>query len=57
MLDQNSKITIVGEKDFECGFVNCFRKKLGGELVRCVLIQDRKAPKFSLQDPFYVQQL
>jgi len=38
-------------------FVNCLRKEPGGELVRGVLIQDTKAPKFSLQDPFYVQQL
>jgi len=59
-LDQNSRIIIVGERDFECGllgFVNCLRKEPGGELVRGVLIQDEKAPKFSLQDPFYVQQL
>jgi len=59
-LDQNSRIIIIGEKDFECGllgFVNCLRKEPGGELVRGVLIQDEKAPKFSLQDPFYVQQL
>jgi len=58
--DQNSRIIIVGEKDFECGllgFINCLRKKPGGELVRGVLIQDEKAPIFSLQDPFYVQQL
>jgi len=59
-LDQNSRVIIVGERDFECGllgFVNCLRKEPGGELVRGVLIQDKKAPKFSLQDPFYVQQL
>jgi len=59
-LDQNNRIIIVGEKDFECGllgFINCLRKESGGELVRGVLIQDEKAPKFSLQDLFYVQQL
>jgi len=59
-LDQNSRIIIVGEKDFKCGllgFVNCLRKEPGGELVRGVLIQDKKAPKFSLQDPFYEQQM
>jgi len=58
--DQNSRIIIVGERDFECGllgFVNCLRKEPGGEFVRGVLIQDKKAPKFSLQDPFYAQQL
>jgi len=59
-VDQNNRIIIVGEKDFKCGllgFVNCLRKEPGGELVRGVLIQDEKAPKFSLQDPFYVQQM
>jgi len=59
-LDQSSRIIIVGEKDFQCGllgFVNCLRKEPGGELVRGVLIQDKNAPKFSLQDPFYTQQL
>ncbi|XP_077275953.1 fatty acid synthase-like [Temnothorax americanus] len=59
-LEKNSRIIIVGERDFECGllgFVNCLRKEPGGEFVRSVLIQDEKAPKFSLQDPFYIHQL
>lgn len=59
-LVKNSRIIIVGEKDFECGllgFINCLRKELGGEFVRGVLIQDQNAPKFSLQNPFYMQQL
>lgn len=59
-LEENSRIIIVGERDFECGllgFINCLKKEPGGELVRGVFIQDEKAPKFSLQDPFYVQQL
>ncbi|KAL6257907.1 hypothetical protein P5V15_011506 [Pogonomyrmex californicus] len=58
--DKNSRIVIVGENDFECGllgFINCLRKEPGGELVRGVLIQDEKAPKFSLQNSFYLQQL
>ncbi|XP_067209348.1 fatty acid synthase-like [Linepithema humile] len=58
--DGNSRIVIVGEGDFECGllgFINCLRKEPGGQLVRGVLIQDKHAPKFSLQDPFYMQQL
>ncbi|KAG5347678.1 FAS synthase, partial [Acromyrmex charruanus] len=58
--DENSRIIIVGEGDFECGllgFVNCLRKEPGGELVRGVLVQDEKAPKFSLEDPFYLEQL
>ncbi|XP_036143145.1 fatty acid synthase [Monomorium pharaonis] len=59
-LEEDSRIIIVGEGDYECGllgFVNCLRKEPGGELVRGVLIQDKEAPKFSLQDPFYLQQL
>ncbi|XP_018311182.1 fatty acid synthase [Mycetomoellerius zeteki] len=59
-LNSNSRIIIVGEKNFECGllgFVNCLRKEPGGELVRGVLVQDEKAPKFSLEDPFYLEQL
>ncbi|XP_067207658.1 fatty acid synthase-like isoform X2 [Linepithema humile] len=58
--DGNSRIVIVGEGDFECGllgFINCLRKEPGGELVRGVLIQDKHASKFSLQDPFYMEQL
>ncbi|XP_011684681.1 PREDICTED: fatty acid synthase-like [Wasmannia auropunctata] len=57
---EKSRIIIVGERDFECGllgFVNCLRKEPGGELVRSVFIQDKEAPKFSLQDSFYLQQL
>ncbi|XP_036142748.1 fatty acid synthase [Monomorium pharaonis] len=59
-LEKDSRIIVVGEGDSECGllgFVNCLRKEPGGELVRGVLIQDKEAPKFSLQDPFYLQQL
>ncbi|KYN14433.1 Fatty acid synthase [Trachymyrmex cornetzi] len=59
-LDENNRIIIVGERDFECGllgFINCLRKEPGGNLVRGVLVQDEKAPKFSLEDPFYLEQL
>lgn len=59
-LDKDNRIIIVGERDFESGllgFINCLRKESGGEFVRGVLVQDQKAPKFSLQDPFYMQQL
>ncbi|XP_018393255.1 PREDICTED: fatty acid synthase-like [Cyphomyrmex costatus] len=58
--DKNSRIIIVGEGDLECGllgFVNCLRKEPDSELVRGVFVQDEKAPKFSLQDPLYIQQL
>lgn len=39
------------------GFINCLRKEPGGEVVRGILIQDPKAPKFSLQDPLYAKEL
>ncbi|XP_036142914.1 fatty acid synthase-like [Monomorium pharaonis] len=59
-LEEDSRIIIVGEGDSKCGllgFINCLRKETGGEFVRGVFIQDKEAPKFSLQDPFYLQQL
>jgi fatty acid synthase len=59
-LEKDSRIIIVGEGDPECGllgFVNCLAKEMSGEFVRVVLIQDTKAPKFSVEDPFYMQQL
>ncbi|KYN04771.1 Fatty acid synthase [Cyphomyrmex costatus] len=59
-LNRNNRIIIVGEKNFECGllgFLNCLKKEPGGELVRGVFVQDEDAPKFSLQDPFYLEQL
>ncbi|KAL6424858.1 hypothetical protein ACFW04_010040 [Cataglyphis niger] len=58
--DKANRIIIVGQGDLECGllgFINCLRKESGGEFVRSVFIQDQKAPKFSLQNPFYIQQL
>ncbi|KAG5318196.1 FAS synthase, partial [Pseudoatta argentina] len=59
-LNKNNRIIIVGERNFECGllgFINCLRKEPGGEFVRGVLLQDEQAPKFSLEDLFYQEQL
>ncbi|XP_025162220.1 fatty acid synthase-like isoform X2 [Harpegnathos saltator] len=59
-LTNSMRIIIVGEKDTDCGLlglVNCLRKEPGGELIRGVFIQDKNAPKFSLHDPFYTEQL
>lgn len=58
--NKNNRVVIVGEGNFECGllgFLTCLRKESGGELVRGVLVQDETAPKFSLEDPLYKQQL
>lgn len=59
-LESTRRIFIVAEGDTESGLlglVNCLRKEPGGEIIRGVLIQDMKAPKFSLNDPFYAKQL
>lgn len=39
------------------GLVNCLRKEPNGSLISCMLIDDDRAPKFSLDDPFYQKQL
>ncbi|XP_034946083.1 fatty acid synthase [Chelonus insularis] len=55
-----ARIIIVSEKNFESGLlglVNCLRKEPGGEMIRGVLIQDEKAPDFSLLLPLYTNQL
>lgn len=39
------------------GLVNCIRREPGGHNVRCVIIVDRMAPKFSLENPLYRTQL
>lgn len=39
------------------GLINCMRRELGGEIVRGILIQDPKAPEFSLKNSLYSKQL
>lgn len=39
------------------GLVNCLRREPGGHNVRCVIISDRMAPKFSLDSALYRSQL
>ncbi|KAL2715948.1 fatty acid synthase-like [Vespula squamosa] len=55
-----TRILLVEEGNFESGllgFINCLRKEPGGNIFRAVLIQDLKAPKFSLNLPLYSEQL
>ncbi|KAL6436122.1 hypothetical protein ACFW04_005722 [Cataglyphis niger] len=55
-----TRIILVGQEDLECGLlglINCLRREPGGELIRGVLIQDETAPKFSLDEPLYADQL
>nr|XP_050846953.1 fatty acid synthase-like [Vespula vulgaris] len=56
----NTRIILVEEGNFESGllgFINCLKKEPGGDIFRAVLIQDLKAPKFSLNLPLYSEQL
>lgn len=39
------------------GLVNCLRREPGGENVRCVIVMDRLAPKFALDNSLYATQL
>ncbi|KAL0110727.1 hypothetical protein PUN28_013986 [Cardiocondyla obscurior] len=55
----NIKIILVAE-NFECGLlglINCLRKESGGEMIKSIFIQDKEAPKFSLQELLYIKQL
>lgn len=54
------RVILVSEGDFESGllgFLNCLKRELGGRVIRGVLIQDKQAPEFSLQNPLYAEQL
>ncbi|KAI4485852.1 hypothetical protein M0804_006341 [Polistes exclamans] len=54
------KVILVEEGNFESGllgFINCLQKEPGCEIYRAVLIQDSKAPKFSLDLPLYSEQI
>lgn len=39
------------------GLINCIRKEPNGDKLRCVFIDDKSAPKFSVDSPFYQPQL
>ncbi|XP_046415450.1 fatty acid synthase-like isoform X1 [Neodiprion fabricii] len=54
------QILILSEGDFESGLMGlltCLLREPGGEVIRGLLIQDLRAPKFSLDNPLYSQQL
>ncbi|CAK9827746.1 Fatty acid synthase [Anthophora retusa] len=56
--DQTILIVSQGEELFGMpGFMNCIRQEEGGNKARYVFIQDKNAPKFSLSDKFYAQQM
>lgn len=57
---KESPVIVVSEKDSlsgVIGLVNCIRKEPNGNRVTCVFINDDNAPPFSLDDPFYSNQM
>lgn len=57
---EQQQILVVNQGDELLGMVglmNCVRREEGGTNVRYVFIQDKNAPKFSLNDKFYAEQL
>lgn len=39
------------------GLINCIRREPGGNMIRCVLIDDKTAPTFDLNNPLYSNQI
>lgn len=59
-INETMRLMLVAEGDLENGvqgLVKCIVQEPNGEIVRTVIIQDENAPKFSLDDPFYSEQL
>lgn len=57
---KESPVILVSERDAYSGIiglVNCIRKEPNGSRVSCVFIDDDNAPPFSLDDPFYRDQI
>ncbi|KAL7036629.1 hypothetical protein ACKWTF_008882 [Chironomus riparius] len=57
---KNGPLVLVAENEPDSGIVglvNCLRMEPDGNFIRCVFVDDPKAPKFSLSDPFYQNQL
>lgn len=56
---KNCKVLLVGKGSDNglLGLINCLRQEPGGEIFQGLLIQDTDAPEFSLENPFYTDQL
>jgi fatty acid synthase len=57
---KNNPIVLIAENEPTSGLVglvNCLRKEPEGSLISCVFIDDKTAPKFSLDNSFYQNQL
>ncbi|XP_034192524.2 fatty acid synthase [Osmia lignaria lignaria] len=58
--NETVRLVLVAEGDLEngaLGLIKCLRREPNGEIAKAVIIQDKNAPKFSLNDPFYAKQL
>ncbi|PSN36092.1 hypothetical protein C0J52_13099 [Blattella germanica] len=58
--DCNLVIGNVSEEEYQCGimgFTKCLMREPGCDNIRCVFLQDLRAPKFSIQHPLYSSQL
>ncbi|XP_076226839.1 fatty acid synthase [Nomia melanderi] len=58
--EKDVRLVLVADEDLDngaLGMVKCLRREPCGEIVKAVIIQDEHAPKFSLDDPFYYNQL
>lgn len=58
--DPSKKIILFAQEEHTngiIGLVNCLKQEPGGSSVRSIFIQDASAPKFSLNTPFYAEQL
>lgn len=58
--NEGKKILLVSQGEETCGIIgmmNCIKQEPGGNNVRCVFVQDNKAPTFSITAPLYAKQL
>ena len=60
VINETSRLILVAQGDLENGvqgLAKCLAQEPNGEIVRTVIIQDENAPNFSLDDPFYSEQI
>lgn len=57
---ENSSVIVLSQNNLYSGvmgLVNCIRKEPDGNKVVCVFVDDKSAPAFSVEHPFYKEQL
>lgn len=58
--EQDSVVIAVEQNEYDSGLlglINCMRREPGGNVIRCVQIDDKIAPDFDLSNPFYSDHL